>query len=203
MAIVTLALLALQAAPGPATPPRPIEPGGWIGMGDYPAPALRSETSGAVEVRLAVDGQGRVTGCEITRSAGRVLDEATCRLLRERARFQPGRDSTGAPVRSTHRTRIEWQLPGVETPVPVPFAPSRVLVTTFTPNRGTPYCRIETHGQPPGPILLTGCAPRTIPDQPPQVPGGYMWATTMLLPDGQEPAFEASPPGRIIVRTRV
>src|SRR3546814_9911859 len=80
-------------------------PGGWVTNDDYPADAMRQGHEGTSGFRLTYDATGRTTGCEITSPSGHAeLDEATCRLLIERARFIPGRDAEGAQIRSEEHT---------------------------------------------------------------------------------------------------
>ena len=78
---------------------------------DYPADALRNEDQGSVTVRLSIGTDGRVTGCNVSSSSGsRSLDNATCRILRSRARFSPAKLSNGQPTTDTYTQRITWRL---------------------------------------------------------------------------------------------
>jgi len=79
---------------------------------DYPAEAIRRGEQGIVAYALNVDEAGRVSACRITESSGSaVLDEATCRILRERARFTPARDRRGRAVPDRVAGRTRWVLP--------------------------------------------------------------------------------------------
>ncbi|HYI41827.1 MAG TPA: TonB family protein [Allosphingosinicella sp.] len=79
---------------------------------DYPLDAVRNREQGAVAFRLTVGPDGRPAGCSITASSGSAsLDSSTCRLLTERARFQPARDSGGKAVADSIDGRIIWRLP--------------------------------------------------------------------------------------------
>ena len=79
---------------------------------DYPAAAVSARLQGSTAVTLTIGPDGRVTGCSVTRSAGSsILDSATCRLLRNRARFRPARDAAGNPQIGTYDTVIDWRLP--------------------------------------------------------------------------------------------
>ena len=124
MAMIAGLMLTAAAQP-PAQPSRPIPPpkrtapaerakadlGSLIGMDDYPADALRGDEEGTVGFRLDVGPDGRVTGCAITASSGSgSLDSATCRLLTERARFTPARDSKGAAIADSLDSRILWRI---------------------------------------------------------------------------------------------
>lgn len=82
---------------GGGTPPRQIK--GRLKNSDYPAAAGEAGVGGTVSVRYVVDTDGRVSDCEVTRSSGsRLLDETTCRLIRERFQFRPSLDEQGRPV---------------------------------------------------------------------------------------------------------
>lgn len=84
---------------------------GEIGQADYPRAAWRARAGGAVSARLSVDAEGRVTGCEVIGSSGNdALDEATCRLIRERFRYAPALDEAGRLVPSVMGWRQTWWL---------------------------------------------------------------------------------------------
>ncbi len=84
---------------------------------DYPADAVAARQQGDVGFILDVGPNGRVSGCTITRSSGSaVLDDATCRLIRSRARFTPALDATGATVPDRIAGKIKWTLPPGEPP---------------------------------------------------------------------------------------
>ena len=86
--------------------------------GDYPAAALAAREQGEVGFSLEVGPNGRVSGCTITRSSGSAaLDDATCRLIRSRARFTPALDAAGAPAPDRIAGKIVWKLPP-EPPAP-------------------------------------------------------------------------------------
>lgn len=91
------------------TPP----PGGFQTTDDYPTESLKKGEQGVVAYLLNIDEQGRITRCDITRSSGFArLDEASCRLLLRRGRFNPARDENGKPVASTYSGKVNWQIPG-------------------------------------------------------------------------------------------
>jgi protein TonB len=80
---------------------------------DYPQDALRNEETGATTVSLSIGTDGRVTGCSVTHSSGsRSLDNATCRILRSRARFNPAKLSNGEPTTDSVSQTIRWQISG-------------------------------------------------------------------------------------------
>lgn len=97
-------------APVTATPRG--EPGRWITDNDYRPRWVREEMSGRAGFALEINAEGRVSQCTITRSTGHAaLDEATCRLLERRARFNPAQDSAGNPVAGSYTSSVNWQIP--------------------------------------------------------------------------------------------
>jgi protein TonB len=84
----------------------------WITTDDYPAGALRRSAEGTASYRLSIASSGRVSACEITASAGDgQLDDATCRFITRRARFEPAMDGSGARVVGTYTGTVRWQIP--------------------------------------------------------------------------------------------
>lgn len=81
---------------------------------DYPASAQSSGAEGTAQATLTIGTDGRVVGCNLTRSTGNsALDSATCNILRRRAKFTPARDSNGNATTDTITTPpIRWQLEG-------------------------------------------------------------------------------------------
>ena len=85
---------------------------GWITNNDYPRRELVNGDEGSVGYRLAIDLNGRVANCELTRPSGVPgLDNATCRLISRRARFEPATDETGARVAGSYTGSVRWQIP--------------------------------------------------------------------------------------------
>ncbi|WP_448501290.1 energy transducer TonB [Sphingomonas sp.] len=96
-----------DGAGGIETPPR--WRSGRMSNRDFPAAAADAGISGKVHVRYLVLTNGRVGECEIERSSGsRILDETTCRLIRQRYRFAPSRDERGRPVNAWIVESHEW-----------------------------------------------------------------------------------------------
>ena len=84
---------------------------------DYPAEAVRDHEQGSVGFRLSIGSDGKPTACAVTGSSGSaVLDSTTCRLLMERAKFEPARDERGRPTSDSVAGRIIWRLPEDEPP---------------------------------------------------------------------------------------
>jgi TonB family protein len=102
-----------------ATPPAVIEPtraranlASYISDADYPASAIRAHEQGRVSFRLIIGTDGRVSDCTITTSSGSAaLDEATCRIMRSRARFTPAHDAQGNPIEDHMESGLNWILP--------------------------------------------------------------------------------------------
>lgn len=106
-------------APSPKIEPRTVEParakanlGSYVSDEDYPTNAVRNEEQGTTRFRLAVGPDGKVKECTVTSSSGSsALDSTTCKLMRQRAKFTPARDSSGRPTGDTVASAIRWVLP--------------------------------------------------------------------------------------------
>jgi len=116
-ALLTLVDVSPQSASA-AVPHPPLRatprnsPADWITDEDYPGSSLRNNEQGVVGFALAIDATGVVTGCTITLSSGwTALDAATCRLLQQRARFNPAKDRDGEAIADSFRFRIRWSMP--------------------------------------------------------------------------------------------
>lgn len=104
--------------PGPAPKFDPVaaaprgNPGNWVTNNDYRTSWINRGYEGVASFTLSVDASGRVSGCTITSSTGHAaLDEATCRLLESRGRFDPAKDSSGNTVSGSYRSSIRWTIP--------------------------------------------------------------------------------------------
>nr|WP_137676209.1 energy transducer TonB [Parerythrobacter lutipelagi] len=87
-------------------------PGEWVTNADYKSSWIRREYQGVVGFSLQVSAQGRVTDCRVTRSSGHsVLDDATCRLVKQRARFTAARDGKGMKTPGSYSNSVRWELP--------------------------------------------------------------------------------------------
>lgn len=84
---------------------------GRIRNSDYPRAARNAGAEGTVHVQFAVQPNGRVGGCSVTRSSGHpTLDATTCRLIQRRFRYDPARDADGRAVGDTIVGRQVWWL---------------------------------------------------------------------------------------------
>jgi periplasmic protein TonB len=107
----------------PSAPPAPVarkvEPArakanlaSYVSDEDYPSNAVRNEEQGTTRFRLAVGPDGKVRECTVTSSSGSsALDATTCKLMRQRAKFEPARDSDGKATGDTVTSAIRWVLP--------------------------------------------------------------------------------------------
>lgn len=140
----------LPASAMAARAPVPVgNPGAWIQSADYPAGSLASLEEGVTGFQLTVNPAGMVQACGITASSGHpLLDEATCRILRERARFHPARDSGGAAVEGRFASRLRWVLPIQHLPLPQRQA---MVMSFIVEQDGTrSQCRVEYAQKPTG-----------------------------------------------------
>jgi protein TonB len=109
-AALALAVQAAPALPHPAVPARLLTPRVFRDE-DYPTEAARHRVRGSVRYFVVINAGGRVSHCRITRSSGwALLDETVCRLLRERARYEPARDSDGIPAVDTYAGELDFRL---------------------------------------------------------------------------------------------
>ncbi|MBK8272154.1 MAG: energy transducer TonB [Sphingomonadales bacterium] len=86
---------------------------GYISDNDYPPEAIRNYAEGTVVVKFTISTNGRVPVCEIAESSGSdVLDDTSCKLIRDRFRYTPAKGSDGKAIPETRTQRIKWRLPG-------------------------------------------------------------------------------------------
>lgn len=87
-------------------------PGSWLQSSDYPAKAFWRGQQAVVNVRLIVDPQGLVSGCRIQQATqGDGFEEAVCRGLMRRARFEPALDAEGKPISSYYGSSVIFRFP--------------------------------------------------------------------------------------------
>lgn len=81
-------------------------------MSLYPKRALAAGEQGVVYFNVMLDRDGHPTECEVTKSSGfRRLDEETCTIIVQHAKFKPVQDETGSRTASKHEGAINWRLP--------------------------------------------------------------------------------------------
>lgn len=91
------------------TPPR--WQSGRLKFSDMPQELIDRGVGGVVEVEFAVETNGHVDDCRVTRSSGdRLLDTTTCRLIEQRFRYRPSRDGAGRPVRAYVVETHSWSM---------------------------------------------------------------------------------------------
>lgn len=80
-------------------------------VADYPPEALKNHWEGDVVADLTIDREGHVSKCDIFKSSGHViLDEKTCEVLRERARFAPAQGSNGVVEGKFRTFPFKWRI---------------------------------------------------------------------------------------------
>lgn len=79
---------------------------------DYPQKALFKGEHGTVRVTLVIDETGATQKCLVYKSSGSErLDQTTCDVLLERAKFEPAIDENGEPMPSLYvAPPISWQI---------------------------------------------------------------------------------------------
>jgi len=122
---------------------------------DYPLAARRRGVEGTVGFSLEIDSNGRVSDCRIVATSGSSdLDTTTCTLLRERARFEPARDSGGRPLPDTIEARFTWRLADAD-----PYRPFRRddVQVTLRWAEPDPVCDEVANGQSVGRMTAREC----------------------------------------------
>jgi len=150
-----------------SAPARPVgNPGEWISPTDYPPAALMAHAEGVVALKLSIDANGAVVECVVeTGSGSAILDDAACRILKERGSFVPANDSDKKSVPSVYTTRVVWKLPAL--PI-VPLPKERLTIRVafdFDAAGQLQNCRVlEWHGPGDGSALC-----QHAPQSPPRV----------------------------------
>jgi TonB family protein len=86
-------------------------PGNWLTSGDYPTDLLRQGAIGVVHFRLNVDEKGAVTGCHVQMSSMPAeFEVTTCKLFMRRAKFNPGHNAKGEPIKSYFISSVRWSV---------------------------------------------------------------------------------------------
>jgi TonB family protein len=92
--------------------PNPTRPSyEWFNPKDYPPAMIRGGYQGIVNFRLIVDEKGAPTSCNIQESTRpKEFDDAVCKAVMKRARFEPALDAQGKPVPSYWRQTVRFVL---------------------------------------------------------------------------------------------
>ena len=105
-------LNATIANPPPNNSPVLIDPQLLFSGDDYPARALRNEEVGAVKIQYYIGPEGRANSCKLVESSGSAeLDNASCQIMLNRARFIPATDENGKKIAGTFDWAMNWTLP--------------------------------------------------------------------------------------------
>lgn len=77
----------------------------------YPAAAAFVGEGGITRMRVIVDARGRPENCVINKATtADSLKSIACQLVMKEARFEPGLDSEGQPMRSFYATTVTYQI---------------------------------------------------------------------------------------------
>lgn len=86
-------------------------PARWLTNNDYPNESIRAGEQGSVDVRLDIGASGDLAACTVLRSSKFPrLDQRTCDMMRQRARYEPARLADGTPTASLAFLRFRWQV---------------------------------------------------------------------------------------------
>ncbi len=169
------ALGQVSVSGAPEMPPAPgikaratpqTDPSQWFGKEDYPADALRAQAEGPVGFALAIDIDGRVASCTVLASSGSAsLDQRTCTILTDRARFVAASRKNRKPSPDRWTGTVDWKiseemrlkpLPVSCTDCGLPWATFSELLVGPEP-RGDP-ARWLRRSDCPYSLRKTGCA---------------------------------------------
>lgn len=85
---------------------------GWVTQNDYRSSWISRGYAGTVGFRVSVGAGGKVENCSVTKSSGvSALDQATCQLVSQRARFDPAKNDQGRAVAGSYTGAVRWQIP--------------------------------------------------------------------------------------------
>jgi Gram-negative bacterial TonB protein C-terminal len=92
---------------------KPVEsPGRWVNSADYPLDMLSRGQPAIVEFRLSVNADGKPAACYIqSTTRPKAFDDAVCKSVMRRARFDPALDARGQPLASYYRNTVRFQIP--------------------------------------------------------------------------------------------
>ena len=94
----------LARAPQPRS-----NPGRWFDPSDYPSESYYAGKSGIVRFRLDVDEDGTPVRCVIQGSyTDPAFEETVCRVLMQKARFEPAIDAQGERVAAYWQNSVMW-----------------------------------------------------------------------------------------------
>lgn len=86
-------------------------PGRWVTSDDYPSEMLLLGKRAIVQFRLNVDAAGLPTTCHIQQSTRpKAFDDAVCKAIMRRAKFDPALDAGGNPIASYWMNSVIFQI---------------------------------------------------------------------------------------------
>ncbi len=86
-------------------------PMSWFSYTDYPMESLRKNQESALQVRLLVDAEGKVTKCTpMTFVADEAFPKKVCEVFSTRGHFEPAELADGTKVPSYYVQRIQFRL---------------------------------------------------------------------------------------------
>jgi TonB family protein len=137
----------LAAATGAVAPKPSVDPASWFSWDVYPAEAVNKGLEGSVDFEVDVDANGKPIACRIASSSGQpILDQATCDVIRLKARFNAARNSDGKPIAGQYSNTAVWRIAGPPTPG------HHAVVLDFSNDPTHPTCTIQSAGSSmPGP----------------------------------------------------
>jgi protein TonB len=95
---------------GAGTANPPVRIAGALTNADYRRTRPPAGAAGTVVVSYRVRRDGAVDRCTVLRTSGyEILDRATCRLIEQRFRYRPARDSGGRAIDWEVRTDYTWR----------------------------------------------------------------------------------------------
>ena len=108
-------LLAALAVAAPSSPNQSLQTkNGEFIFSQYPPRARAAGEQGAVRFSAEVDPKGNVLTCKVTSGSGFPrLDQETCDLIVDHARFKPTLDAEGKARAALHDGVVNWRIPGV------------------------------------------------------------------------------------------
>ena len=85
----------------------------WFNVDDYPPKMFKAGHQGIVNFRMIIDETGEPLSCHIQESTRpKDFDDAVCKAVMKRARFEPALDAQGKPVASYWRQTVRFLLAG-------------------------------------------------------------------------------------------
>jgi hypothetical protein len=85
----------------------------YVSSQDYPILAIHARAGGETHALIDVGADGIGSNCRIIQSSGsNELDKMSCKIVTERASYDPALNSKGEPVRSPNYLVFRWEIPG-------------------------------------------------------------------------------------------